>query len=461
MYLYAPQGPDVASDTPPEMSKTEAFGAGLVQGISHLIPFIDVSQPDLTPKSYHLEQRGLRMEDVENTPEQEAALTTPMSQEDYKASEYAVPGGWYKGITPQQAEILQTKHALDTLHQTATKAYSAHPVVSTIGESAAQAVNILNYIPFVDALRVGVLGKDVLQLGRVGEHVAQGAVQAGAFGAASQGAEQLQHGDGSVTPILASLFVGGLLGGALGHWADRAAVHYPTRVQALSKAMEQIGNGDPVDVSEIVMPTAPGAEDINLEPAALDEVENNASGESAASLEAIHRVAQEKAGGKRYWMLSSNGVVRPIMQGVDAVDTHPGPTEVKAMTSSKGEPELVESGQDISPEGGAERIGVYANDLKLAHSSLTPKPGKPADFTPVGGTPYPKDEDLAPPLAPGSPVKLPEASRTEGSTGIPSEELPKFSPANQRVFEHETQEAGHDGELAAAYQKAGECRYGR
>jgi hypothetical protein len=48
-------------------------------------------------------------------------------------------------------------------------------------------------------------------------------------------------------------------------------------------------------------------------------VTNNASGESSASMEAISRVAQEKAAGQVRAVIEEDGTVRPLI-GVDAVD---------------------------------------------------------------------------------------------------------------------------------------------
>jgi hypothetical protein len=64
----------------------------------------------------------------------------------------------------------------------------------------------------------------------------------------------------------------------------------------------------------------------------------NASGESAASQEAINRVAAEKLGGvKRIRIDTRSGKESPIPPGVDAVDIHPQAHEVIVTRGPKGE----------------------------------------------------------------------------------------------------------------------------
>lgn len=56
-------------------------------------------------------------------------------------------------------------------------------------------------------------------------------------------------------------------------------------------------------------------------------IENNASGESSASVEAINRVAAEKAAGQNRYLIDRDGTVTPLV-GVDAVDAVARPGQV-------------------------------------------------------------------------------------------------------------------------------------
>lgn len=57
------------------------------------------------------------------------------------------------------------------------------------------------------------------------------------------------------------------------------------------------------------------------------KVQNNASGESAASVEAVNRVASEKAAGRDRFLIDTDGSVRPLV-GVDAVDAVARPGQI-------------------------------------------------------------------------------------------------------------------------------------
>jgi hypothetical protein len=79
------------------------------------------------------------------------------------------------------------------------------------------------------------------------------------------------------------------------------------------------------------------------------ELSPNASGESAASLENINRVASQKAKGvKTYRLNSLSGQATPIL-AQDAVDWRPGPAEHKVEVDGEGNISVLESGSRARP----------------------------------------------------------------------------------------------------------------
>jgi hypothetical protein len=87
-------------------------------------------------------------------------------------------------------------------------------------------------------------------------------------------------------------------------------------------------------------------------PRGKSKVTNNASGESAASVEAINRVAAEKAAGQNRFVIEQDGTVRPLT-GVDSVDAVARPGQV-----------IVQRGVGAEPYSVLDRGGVAQNRLQ-------------------------------------------------------------------------------------------------
>lgn len=99
-----------------------------------------------------------------------------------------------------------------------------------------------------------------------------------------------------------------------------------------------------------------------------DLIENNASGESAASLEAQHRIADEKAAGQTRALIEPNGDVRPLF-GVDAVDTHARPGQVVVQRGIGNEEWTVLShGDDLPPRLAQARVNATRSKLDELHA---------------------------------------------------------------------------------------------
>lgn len=90
--------------------------------------------------------------------------------------------------------------------------------------------------------------------------------------------------------------------------------------------------------------------------------QNNASGESAASVEAINRVQAEKAAGQKRYVIDRDGTVTPLV-GVDAVDAVARPGQVIVQRGVGAEP------YTILDRGGL-GAGAARNRLNAALSSL-------------------------------------------------------------------------------------------
>lgn len=110
---------------------------------------------------------------------------------------------------------------------------------------------------------------------------------------------------------------------------------YPLRVAAVNPAHDAVLNqGDVLDLGDL---------------SSFSAIENNASGESAASLEAQNRLASEKAKDQpRYVIDTRTGAVRPL-RGVDAVDKHAGNGQIVVQKNvGAGKWTVLSSGGDVS-----------------------------------------------------------------------------------------------------------------
>ncbi len=86
------------------------------------------------------------------------------------------------------------------------------------------------------------------------------------------------------------------------------------------------------------------------EPAQNDIQENNASGESSASVEAINRLQQERANGQERYLINRDGSVEPVI-GVDGVDKVARPGQVIVQKNVGAHKWTVLShGEDVSPD---------------------------------------------------------------------------------------------------------------
>jgi len=107
----------------------------------------------------------------------------------------------------------------------------------------------------------------------------------------------------------------------------------------------------------------------------VEQAENNASGESSASLEAQHRVADEKAAGQTRAIIRRDGSVEPLY-GVDAVDTHARAGEVVVQHGVGREPWTVLShGDDLSRDVARGKVNRALADLEGLRSYNQPSRG--------------------------------------------------------------------------------------
>ena len=110
------------------------------------------------------------------------------------------------------------------------------------------------------------------------------------------------------------------------------------------------------------------------EPVQYDLTENNASGESSASLEAQHRLADEKSAGQTRAIIRRDGSVEPL-HGVDAVDTHARQGEVIAQRGiGKDEWTVLSHGSDLSKSAVEGRLNRYREDLNDVHNEVRKGP---------------------------------------------------------------------------------------
>lgn len=103
------------------------------------------------------------------------------------------------------------------------------------------------------------------------------------------------------------------------------------------------------------------------------QISNNASGESAASLEAQHRLADEKAAGQSRMLIDRDGSVHPL-EGVDAVDTHARRGQVIVQRGIGREPWTVLShGDDLSPDIARGKVNRARDELDNYKNTDTPE----------------------------------------------------------------------------------------
>lgn len=93
-----------------------------------------------------------------------------------------------------------------------------------------------------------------------------------------------------------------------------------------------------------------------------DIFENNASGESAASVEAINRVSAEKAAGQDRFLIDQNGTVTPL-KGVDSVDAVARPGQVIAQRGIGASPYSVLDRGGLSKRAAENRINMVLDLL--------------------------------------------------------------------------------------------------
>jgi hypothetical protein len=130
---------------------------------------------------------------------------------------------------------------------------------------------------------------------------------------------------------------------------------------------EKISLGEPDELTEAdLTPDERAAFERQRRPEVEQPQSVNASGESAASTEAIGRVAAEREAGQHRMLIERDGSVRPLI-GVDAVDTHARPGQVIVQRGiGKEEWTVLSHGADLSPLGARARIHTARENLAEA-----------------------------------------------------------------------------------------------
>src|SRR5574337_662938 len=103
-----------------------------------------------------------------------------------------------------------------------------------------------------------------------------------------------------------------------------------------------------------------------------DIIENNASGESSASLEAQRRVADERATGRTRAVIRRNGTVEPLV-GVDAVDTHARAGEVYVQRGIGRRPDewtILSHGDDMNRDAAMDKVNKAKQALDDTHEEM-------------------------------------------------------------------------------------------
>lgn len=100
--------------------------------------------------------------------------------------------------------------------------------------------------------------------------------------------------------------------------------------------------------------------------------ENNASGESTASLEAQNRLRDERNAGQTRAIIRNDGSVEPLA-GVDAVDTHARHGEVVVQRGvGKDDWTVLSHGDDLTRDLAAGKVNRARADLDSLHASVAP-----------------------------------------------------------------------------------------
>lgn len=92
-------------------------------------------------------------------------------------------------------------------------------------------------------------------------------------------------------------------------------------------------------------------------------VQNNASGESAASVEAINRVQSEKAAGQNRYLIDRDGTVTPLT-GVDAVDAVARPGQVIVQRGVGAEPYTILDRGGLAQSAARGRVNAALSSLE-------------------------------------------------------------------------------------------------
>jgi len=115
-----------------------------------------------------------------------------------------------------------------------------------------------------------------------------------------------------------------------------------------------------------------------------DLIENNASGESSASLEAQRRLADEKEKGQTRAVIGRDGKVRAL-HGVDAVDTHARPGEVIVQRNiGKDRWTVLSHGDDLGKDVVEGKVNRAKSDLEDLHNGVETGFAGEDDHTPFG-----------------------------------------------------------------------------
>lgn len=102
-----------------------------------------------------------------------------------------------------------------------------------------------------------------------------------------------------------------------------------------------------------------------------DFFENNGSGESSASIEAQHRLRDEKAAGQKRVLIDRDGQVYEL-DGVDAVDTHARDGQIILQKGiGRGEWTMLSRGNDVSRDVAIGRAARAGMPLQVAYNSQT------------------------------------------------------------------------------------------
>lgn len=142
----------------------------------------------------------------------------------------------------------------------------------------------------------------------------------------------------------------------------------------------------------------------------------NASGESAASAEAISRVRQEKDSGQHRAVIERDGSVRPVI-GVDAVDTHARAGQVAVQRGvGRDEWTILSHGDDLTPDVARGRVNAakpHLDELVAERAS-----GHSEDDAEVTPAPRLDQGAVVPPTETAGARTSPEADGEAGARAV-------------------------------------------